>query len=123
MKSTALAYLLLTFCLGLQAESLPKIVVLSTGGTIASKHNPAKGGYEPALTGEALVDAIPEIRRLTQIEVEQISNISSSDMTPAIWLQLGIRLKEVLERSDVAGVVITHGTNTLEETAYFLDLT
>src|SRR5947209_734267 len=123
MKCGALACLLLIFCSALLGGPPPKVVVLSTGGTIASKHNPAKGGYEPALTGEDLVDAIPEIRNLAQIEVEQISNISSSDMTPAIWLQRGSRVKTVLERSDVAGVVITHGTNTLEETAYFLDLT
>src|SRR3982751_5680937 len=73
------------------AATLPTVVVLSTGGTIASKHNPEKGGYEPALTGEDLIAALPELKRLAQIRVEQVSNLSSSDMTPTIWLRLARR--------------------------------
>jgi L-asparaginase len=56
--------------------------VLSTGRTIASKQNPSKGGYEAELTGEDLVAAVPAIREVAQIRVEQISNISSSEITP-----------------------------------------
>jgi L-asparaginase len=97
-------------------------VILATGGTIASKRNPAKGGYEPALTGEDLVQAIPAVRGLAHIQVEQISNISSSDMNPEIWLKLAGRVKDLLAKPEIAGIVVTHGTNTLEETAYFLDL-
>lgn len=105
------------------AQELPKVPVLSTGGTIASKHDPVKGGYVPALSGEDLVAAVPAIKKIAQIQVEQISNISSSDMTPEIWIRLAGRVNELLARPDVAGIVVTHGTNTLEETAYFLDLT
>lgn len=76
-----------------------------------------------ALSGEDLVAAVPAIKNIAQIQVEQISNISSSDMTPETWLRLAGRVNELLARPDITGIVVTHGTNTLEETAYFLDLT
>ena len=113
----------LATCSGAPAAALPVVAVLSTGGTIASKHNPAKGGYEPALSGEDLIGAVPAIRKIAQIQVEQISNISSSDMTPEIWIRLAGRVNDLLAKPNIAGIVVTHGTNTLEETAYFLDLT
>ena len=113
----------LATCSGAPAAALPVVAVLSTGGTIASKHNPAKGGYEPALSGEHLIGAVPAIRKIAQIQVEQISNISSSDMTPEIWIRLAGRVNDLLAKPNIAGIVVTHGTNTLEETAYFLDLT
>jgi L-asparaginase len=105
------------------AQKLPTVAVLSTGGTIASKHDPLKGGYLPALSGEDLIAAVPAIRKIAQIQVEQISNISSSDMTPEIWVRLAARVNALLADPAIAGIVVTHGTNTLEETAYFLDLT
>jgi L-asparaginase len=122
------AWLLIAMFLGTAVCSaandgqLPIVAVLSTGGTIASKQNPSKGGYEAALTGEDLVAAVPEIRKVAQIRVEQISNISSSDITPEIWMRLARRANELLAMPEISGVVVTHGTNTLEETAYFLDL-
>jgi len=112
-----------TICSAANDGQLPVVAVLSTGGTIASKQNPLKGGYETALTGEDLVAAVPAIRKLAQIRVEQISNISSSDITPEIWMRLARRVNELLAMPNISGVVVTHGTNTLEETAYFLDLT
>jgi L-asparaginase len=81
-----------------------------------------KGGYLPTVSGEDLVAAVPGINKVAQINVEHIANISSSDMTPELWVRLSSRIDELLSQ-DVAGVVVTHGTNTLEETAYFLDLT
>jgi L-asparaginase len=102
---------------------LPIVAVLSTGGTIASKQNPSKGGYEAVLTGKDLVAAMPAIQKVARVRVEQISNISSSDMNPEIWMRLAGKVNDLLSMPDLAGVVITHGTNTLEETAYFLDLT
>jgi L-asparaginase len=122
-------WLLLAICLGAIVCSaandgqLPVVAVLSTGGTIASKQDPSKGGYEAALTGEDLVAAVPEIRKVARIRVEQISNISSSDITPEIWMRLARRVNDLVAMPDIGGVVVTHGTNTLEETAYFLDLT
>jgi len=104
-------------------QSLPTVVVLSTGGTIASRTDPAKGGYVPALSAVDLIAAVPAIKKVAQIEAQQIANISSSDMTPTVWLDLSMRINDVLSRADIAGAVVTHGTNTLEETAYFLDLT
>ena len=104
-------------------QTLPTVAVLSTGGTIASRQDPVKGGYVPALSADDLIAAVPAIRTVAQIETQEISNISSSDMTPQVWLQLSTRINELLSRSGIAGAVVTHGTNTLEETAYFLDLT
>jgi L-asparaginase len=123
MWVTTSLLLLLMMCVGVFGQELPKVVVLSTGGTIASKQDPAKGGYVPALSGEDLVAAVPAIKKIAQIQVEQISNIPSADMTPEIWLRLAGRVNELLAKPEIVGIVVTHGTDTLEETAYFLDLT
>lgn len=109
------------------ASELPLVVVLSTGGTIAGR-----GGSTTALSeykagsilGSELVDAVPEIKQYAQVRVEQIVNIGSTNMNTAVWLKLAARINQLFsEEPKVAGVVITHGTNTLEETAYFLHLT
>jgi L-asparaginase len=123
MRVAMSTLLLLMMCVCAAAQELPKVAVLATGGTIASKQDPAKGGYVPALSGEALVAAVPAIKRIAQIQVEQFSNIPSQNMTPEIWLRLAGRVNELLAKPEIAGIVVTHGTNTLEETAYFLDLT
>ena len=123
MNPTRVGALLLVMCMFTLAQRLPTIGVLSTGGTIASKQDPAKGGYSPALSGEDLVAAVPAIKRLAQIQVEQVSNIGSPQITPEIWLRLAGRVNGLLARPEITGVVVTHGTDTLEETAYFLDLT
>jgi L-asparaginase len=70
-----------------------------------------------------LIDGIPAVRRLARISVEQFSNIGSQEMDDALWLKLSRRVNEVLARGDIDAMVITHGTDTLEETAYFIDLT
>ncbi len=112
---------------GAASGELPLVVVLSTGGTIAGR-----GGSTISLTeyksgsilGSELVDAVPEIKNYAQVRVEQIANIGSTNMNTAIWLKLAARINAIFsEDQKVAGVVITHGTNTLEETAYFLNLT
>jgi L-asparaginase len=118
-----MSLLLLMMCVCAFGQELPKVVVLSTGGTIASKQDPVKGGYVPVLSGEDLVAAVPAIKKIAQIQVEQISNIPSPDMTPEIWLRLAGRVNELLAKPEIVGIVVTHGTDTLEETAYFLDLT
>jgi L-asparaginase len=123
LSNLTVVSLLLATRLTVVAQNLPTVTVLSTGGTIASKQDPAQGGYVPALSGEDLVSAVPTIKKIAQIQVEQISNIASSDMTPEIWVRLAGRVNELLAKPDIAGIVVTHGTDTLEETAYFLDLT
>lgn len=105
------------------APTLPRVVVLATGGTIASMYDPATGALRSALSGEEIVESVPGLREIARVEVEQVANVGSKDMTPDIWLALSRRANELLASPDIAGVVITHGTDTLEETAYFLDLT
>lgn len=113
--------------MGLQSlawtQQLPSVVVLATGGTIASRQNLMQGTALPSLTGDQLVDAVPALKKIARVRTEQIANVGSRDMTPAIWLKLAARANELLAQPDVAAVVVTHGTDTLEETAYFLDLT
>ena len=103
---------------------LPKIVILATGGTIAGSINSkiATSGYTPgALSIETLINAVPEMKQIADISGEQIANIGSEDMTDDIWLELADRINKLL-KTDVAGIVITHGTDTMEETAFFLNL-
>ncbi len=118
------ALLALALCVNaLPGQDLPRVVVLSTGGTIASVYDSVGGGFAPALGGEQLVAAVPGLDTIAVVEVAQVANVSSTDMTPALWMEVRRRASEMLARPDVAGVVVTHGTDTLEETAYFLDLT
>jgi L-asparaginase len=105
---------------------LPLVWVLSTGGTIASQGETPTSltVYKTGLLGEQLIAAVPQIQQVARIKVEQIANVSSTDITTAHWLTLANRINTILrEDPAVAGVVVTHGTNTLEETAYFLNLT
>ncbi len=108
---------------GQEPNALPRVVVLATGGTIASQYDPDAGGLTPQLTGEELVQAVPGLSAVARVSVEQIANVGSRDMTPEIWRTLASRANELLASPDIAGIVVTHGTDTLEETAYFLDLT
>lgn len=99
------------------------IVILGTGGTIAGKASSASDniGYTAAQVGVTqLVAAIPALAAATHLLVEQVAQIDSKDMTFAVWAHLAERVRYFLARDDVQGVVITHGTDTLEETAYFL---
>src|SRR5262245_44523663 len=108
-------------------SNLPLVWVLSTGGTIAGKgaSSTSLADYKAgSLSGDDLVKAVPEIRQHANVKVEQIVNVSSSDITIENWLTLANRINRIFaEDAQVAGVVITHGTNTMEETAYFLNLT
>ena len=103
----------------------PHIVILATGGTIAgSAETQTQAGYTSGQVGvDVLIAAVPQLEELARITGEQISNVGSQDMNDAIWLKLANRINELLAKDDVDGVVITHGTDTIEETGYFLDLT
>ena len=99
------------------------IVILGTGGTIAGKAASASDniGYTAAQVGVTqLMAAIPALAAASHLLVEQVAQIDSKDMTFAVWAHLAERVHYFLARDDVQGVVITHGTDTLEETAYFL---
>jgi L-asparaginase len=105
------------------ASQKPKVVLIATGGTIAMKVDPEKKAPVPAISGEDLVATVPEIADHASIEVVNFSNIPSDYMEPALWVKLQKEVIKALDRPEVAGVVISHGTDTIEETAYFLDLT
>lgn len=117
-------FTLLSATAAISAE-LPHIVLLATGGTIAGAGKSAgEAGYKPsALPVEKLVNAVPEIASFARLSGEQISQVDSQAMTTTIWLKLAQRIDALLADRDVDGVVVTHGTDTLEETAYFLHLT
>ena len=100
-----------------------KVVVVATGGTIAMKYDEASQGLVPACTGEDLAAAVPGLGEVAPLEFVQFSNIASPGMTPQNMWDLHVKIEELLARDDVAGVIVTHGTDTLEETAYFLNLT
>jgi len=108
-------------------KPLPVVWVLATGGTIAGR-----GGAPTSLSeykagtilGEDLVKAVPEIKQYADVKVEQLFNVPSPNLTLNNWLTLARRINSIFASdSRIAGIVVTHGTNTLEETAYFLNLT
>lgn len=106
-------------------NKLPKITILATGGTIAgaAPSSSQLTGYAAGAFGvDALISAVPQLTDVAAISGEQLANIDSKDMTAEIWLRLAKRCNELLA-GDIDGIVITHGTDTLEETAYFLNLT
>jgi L-asparaginase len=108
----------------LAAQEKPTIVVLATGGTIAgAAGSDVQAAYTSGQVGvEQLLAAVPQTKEIATLRGEQIANIGSQDMNDEVWMKLAKRVNELLAMSDVDGIVITHGTDTIEETGYFLNL-
>lgn len=102
----------------------PEVVILATGGTIAgSAESATSATYQAAkVPVEQLINAVPQIHDLATISGEQVAQIASQAMTTEIWMKLAERVNYHLSQDNISGVVITHGTDTMEETAFFLDL-
>jgi L-asparaginase len=107
-----------------KSHEKPHVVILATGGTIAgAAPSETEAGYKSgAVAVDALIAAVPQLAELAEVRGEQVASIGSQDMNDAVWLKLGARVNELFADEDVDGVVITHGTDTLEETSYFLQL-
>ncbi|MEP9376349.1 asparaginase [Aquabacter sp. CN5-332] len=103
---------------------MPHIVILATGGTIAGASDArSQAGYNAGqISAEQLVAAAPGLEMIARISTEQVATIGSQDMNETVWFTLAARIDALLARDDVDGVLVTHGTDTLEETALFLDL-
>ncbi|AKU21607.1 type II asparaginase [Massilia sp. MB5] len=117
------------FLLSAQAEQaaakLGNVTILATGGTIAGSGatSTTTVGYTAATVGvQQLIAAVPELAKVANVKGEQVFQIASESMTNEHWLTLGKRVNALLAQNDVDGIVITHGTDTMEETAYFLNL-
>jgi L-asparaginase type II len=122
MRSRALIGLsLLTIAGPLAAQTAKPVVhVIATGGTISN----TGAGDAARKTGDQLVGGLPGIENIATVESEQFTNVASGSITVANWRALATRINELFRtRPDLTGIVVTHGTDTLEETAYFLDLT
>lgn len=104
--------------------ALARVVILATGGTIAGvQPKEGEAGYRSgSVSVESLIAAAPGLEKLASIRGEQIASIGSQDMNDFVWIKLARRAAELLASPEVDGIVVTHGTDTLEETAYFLQL-
>ena len=100
----------------------PRVLIIFTGGTIAMTADPVTGGAAPALTGQQTLSFDPWLDRFAGIETLDYGQLPGPHMTPRHMWELQLLIRQAVARNDIAGVVITHGTDTLEETAFFLDL-
>ena len=99
---------------------MQRVHIIFTGGTIAMRTN-AEGLLVPASSGDELLQAIPQLEKIANISTEQLCNVASAHLTSEIWLQTRRAIMAACADEGVAGVVLVQGTDTLEETAFFLD--
>ncbi len=100
----------------------PRVVVITTGGTIASRPDPVTGGVVPALSGEDLVAAVPGLGDVADVEVQPYSNVLGPALVPDQLFEIAKRARAALDRAEVAGVVVTAGTGIIEEGSYMCEL-
>jgi len=124
MKKIVSILMLLIVISQTEAQKLPRIIILATGGTIAGAGTASdRAGYTAGkIPIEDLIGTIPTVKKVADITGEQVASVGSQDMTVDIWKKLAIRINEIEKNGEAEGIVITHGTDTQEETAYFLDL-
>jgi L-asparaginase len=119
-----LTLLILTIQVQAQNQPLPRVIILATGGTIAGAGASAdRAGYTAGkIPIDDLIGVIPSVKKIANISGEQVASVGSQDMTVDIWKKLAIRANEIFAKNEADAIVVTHGTDTQEETAYFLDL-
>src|SRR4051812_38677822 len=101
---------------------LPRITLITTGGTISMRYDPKLGGAVPAVSGDELVHMVPGLDDVAHVDLIEFSNLPSCHLTPERIFDLCGLVRDTLARDDVDGVVVTHGTDALEETSYMADL-
>jgi len=107
----------------LGGKTMKKVAVIFNGGTISMKVDPKLQAAVPGVRGEEIMSMVTGIEKFAEIETYTYSSLPGPHMTPELMMGLSKYVRDLLERDDISGVVVTHGTDTLEETAYFLDLT
>ncbi|NLY77968.1 MAG: asparaginase [Tissierellia bacterium] len=100
-----------------------KVAIIFTGGTISMKIDPRIHAAIPALTSEEIMAMVTNIEKFAEFEIINFSNLPSPHIGPKLMMELAKLVKKTINRQDITGVIVTHGTDTLEETAYLIDLT
>ena len=100
-----------------------KVAIIFTGGTISMKIDPRIHAAIPALSSEEIMAMVTNIEKFSDIEIINFANLPSPHITPEMMMKLSMLVKDTINRDDITGIVVSHGTDTLEETAYLLDLT
>ncbi|HTS43340.1 MAG TPA: type II asparaginase [Puia sp.] len=123
MKNILLLVAILVCTTQIQAQ-LPRVIILATGGTIAGAGAASdRAGYTAGkIPIDQLIGSIPTVKKIADITGEQVASVGSQDMTIDIWKKLAVRINQIFANNEADAVVVTHGTDTQEETGYFLDL-